>query len=35
MPGTPTNEHSDCFHQADLDDAIGKLVRLVREGGRR
>jgi mycothiol S-conjugate amidase len=31
MPGTPTNEHPDCFHQADLDEAVGRLVRIVRE----
>jgi mycothiol S-conjugate amidase len=31
MPGTPTNEHPDSFAQADLDEAIGRLVRIVRE----
>ena len=31
MPGAPTNDHPDCFHQADLDEAVGRLVRIVRE----
>jgi len=30
MVGRPSNEHPACFHQADLDEATGRLVRLVR-----
>ncbi len=30
MAGTPANENPDCFHQADLDEATAKLVRLIR-----
>lgn len=30
MIGTPTNEHPECFAQADLNEATGRLVRLVR-----
>jgi len=30
MVGTPSNDHPDCFHQADLNEATGRLVRLVR-----
>ena len=30
MVGRPSNEHPDCFHQADLAEATGRLVRLVR-----
>jgi N-acetyl-1-D-myo-inositol-2-amino-2-deoxy-alpha-D-glucopyranoside deacetylase len=30
MVGTPSNEHPACFHQADLAEATGRLVRLVR-----
>src|SRR5215213_5997294 len=30
MVGTPSNEHPECFHQADVDEATGRLVRLVR-----
>jgi mycothiol conjugate amidase Mca len=30
MAGTPSNEHPDCFNMADLDEATGRLVRLVR-----
>lgn len=30
MAGLPSNEHPECFHQADLDEATGRLVRLVR-----
>lgn len=30
MAGTPPNEHPDCFHQADLDEATGRLVRIIR-----
>lgn len=28
MAGTPPNDHPDCFHQADLDEATGRLVRI-------
>ncbi|MFN8524161.1 MAG: N-acetyl-1-D-myo-inositol-2-amino-2-deoxy-alpha-D-glucopyranoside deacetylase [Chloroflexota bacterium] len=31
MMGTEPNRHPDCFYQADLDVAVGKLVALVRE----
>ncbi|NBO33560.1 MAG: hypothetical protein EBV02_04210, partial [Actinobacteria bacterium] len=31
MAGSPSNAHPDCFHQADLDEATGRLVRVVRE----
>ena len=30
MDGRPSNEHPECFHQADLAEATGRLVRLVR-----
>jgi N-acetyl-1-D-myo-inositol-2-amino-2-deoxy-alpha-D-glucopyranoside deacetylase len=30
MAGLPTNEHPECFNMADLDEATGRLVRLVR-----
>jgi mycothiol S-conjugate amidase len=30
MPGSPANEHPDCFWQADLDEAIGRLVAVIR-----
>ncbi|HNP71593.1 MAG TPA: N-acetyl-1-D-myo-inositol-2-amino-2-deoxy-alpha-D-glucopyranoside deacetylase [Kouleothrix sp.] len=30
MAGRPSNEHPACFHQADPDEAAGRLVRLVR-----
>lgn len=30
MPESPSNEHPDCFWQADLDEAIGKLVAVIR-----
>jgi mycothiol S-conjugate amidase len=30
MPGTPENEHPDCLAQADLDEAVGRLVAVVR-----
>ena len=30
MVGRPSNEHPECFHQADLAEATGRLVRLVR-----
>ncbi len=31
MMGTDANEHADCFWQADLDAATGRLVAIVRE----
>lgn len=31
MAGTPANNHPDCFHQADLQEATGRLVRLMRQ----
>jgi LmbE family N-acetylglucosaminyl deacetylase len=31
MMGTPSNDRADVFWRADLDGAIGKLVRIVRE----
>src|SRR5581483_2910633 len=31
MAGTPDNDHEDSFNQASLDDAIGKLVAIVRQ----
>jgi N-acetyl-1-D-myo-inositol-2-amino-2-deoxy-alpha-D-glucopyranoside deacetylase len=31
MMGTPTNDNPACFWQADLDEAIGELVKLIRE----
>jgi N-acetyl-1-D-myo-inositol-2-amino-2-deoxy-alpha-D-glucopyranoside deacetylase len=31
MMGLPTNDRPDCFWQADLDEAVGELVRVVRE----
>lgn len=30
MPDTPSNEHPDSFWMADLDEAIGKLVAIIR-----
>lgn len=30
MIGTPANEHPDNFHNADPEEAIGRLVRLIR-----
>ena len=30
MPESPSNEHADCFWQADMDEAIGKLVAVIR-----
>ena len=30
MAETAPNEHPECFHQADLDDAVGRLVAIVR-----
>lgn len=31
MMGEPTNDDPECFWQADLDEAVGELVRVVRE----
>src|SRR4051795_12265119 len=31
MMGEPTNDRADCFWQADLETAVGELVRVVRE----
>lgn len=31
MIGTPSNQHPECFAQADLDEATERLVRLVRQ----
>jgi len=30
MAETEPNEHPDCFHQADLDEAVGRLVAVIR-----
>jgi mycothiol S-conjugate amidase len=30
MADTPCNEHPECFHQADLDEAVGRLVAVIR-----
>ena len=30
MPGTPPNEDPRCFAKADLDDAVGRLVAIIR-----
>ena len=30
MADSPTNEHPDCFHQADIDEATGRLVEVIR-----
>ncbi len=30
MPGTEANEHSDCFARAPLDEAVGRLVGVLR-----
>lgn len=30
MAGTPANAHPECFHQADMAEATGRLVALVR-----
>ncbi|MGH9243401.1 MAG: mycothiol conjugate amidase Mca [Acidimicrobiales bacterium] len=32
MPDTPENEHPDCFARADLDEAVGRLVAVIRRG---
>ena len=30
MPESPSNDHPDSFHQADLDEAVGRLVEVIR-----
>lgn len=30
MLESPANEHPDCFHMAPLDDAVGRLVAIIR-----
>lgn len=30
MMGTPANEHPDNFHNADFDEAVGRLVAIIR-----
>ena len=30
MPDTPANEHPESFHQADVDEAAGRLVAVIR-----
>jgi mycothiol S-conjugate amidase len=30
MADTPPNEHPDCFHMAPLDEAVGRLVAIIR-----
>jgi N-acetyl-1-D-myo-inositol-2-amino-2-deoxy-alpha-D-glucopyranoside deacetylase len=30
MPGTPANQHPDAFVNADLAEATGRLVRIIR-----
>lgn len=30
MVDSPANEHPDCFHRADLDEAVGRLVTVIR-----
>ncbi|WP_051062626.1 PIG-L family deacetylase [Ilumatobacter nonamiensis] len=30
MAETEPNEHPNCFHQADLDEAVGRLVAVIR-----
>jgi N-acetyl-1-D-myo-inositol-2-amino-2-deoxy-alpha-D-glucopyranoside deacetylase len=31
MMGLPTNDRPGCFWQADMDEAVGELVRVIRE----
>lgn len=31
MAGTPDNEHPQSFNKADLDEAVGRVVRVIRE----
>ena len=30
MPDAPSNDHPECFHQADLDQATARLVAVIR-----
>ena len=30
MMGEPTNQHPDCFWAADFDEAVGRMVKLIR-----
>ena len=30
MPDSPSNEHPESFHQADIDEATGRLVAVIR-----
>jgi mycothiol S-conjugate amidase len=30
MKDSPANEHPECFHRAPLDDAVGRLVAVIR-----
>lgn len=30
MPDSEANEHPDCFHRADVDEATGRLVEVIR-----
>ena len=30
MADSPPNDHPDCFHQAALDEAVGRLVSIIR-----
>jgi len=30
MAGSEANKNPDCFHMADIDEAVGRLVRLIR-----
>jgi N-acetyl-1-D-myo-inositol-2-amino-2-deoxy-alpha-D-glucopyranoside deacetylase len=30
MMGEPTNQHPECFWQANFDEAVGRLVKLIR-----
>ena len=31
MAGTPGNQHPESFHQADLDEAVARLLEVIRE----
>ncbi|EFH81389.1 N-acetyl-1-D-myo-inositol-2-amino-2-deoxy-alpha-D-glucopyranoside deacetylase [Ktedonobacter racemifer] len=31
MAGRPSNNHPDCFHRAVFDEAVGRLVAIIRE----
>jgi mycothiol S-conjugate amidase len=30
MKDAPSNDHPECFHRADLDEAVGRLVAVIR-----